>query len=65
MKYLIYMFYVEAGLSALGGAQALFMPADFLRQFSPQSVAPLGVEIARWYGVLIFVLVYQPNFQLI
>jgi hypothetical protein len=58
MKYLLYIFYVEAAISILSGAQALFAPALFLKQFTPNTPPTLTLEITRWYGVVLFVLVY-------
>jgi len=58
MKYLLYVFYLEAAISLLSGFQALFTPTDFLKQFSPDPAPTLALEMTRWYGVLLFVLVY-------
>ena len=58
MKYLLYVFYLESAISLFSGFQAFFMPAMFLKQFSPDPAPTLAVEMARWYGVLLFVLVY-------
>lgn len=58
MKYLTYVFYVEAAISILSGFQAFFMPATFLKQFTTEPAPVLAVEMTRWYGVLLFVLVY-------
>jgi hypothetical protein len=71
MKYLLYIFYLESAISLFSGIQALFMPAAFLAQFTsepaspldlPQfisdSISPLALEMTRWYGVVLFVLVY-------
>lgn len=58
MKYLLYVFYLEAAFSLLSGFQALFMPATFLKQFTADPAPVLTLEITRWYGVVLFVLVY-------
>lgn len=58
MKYLLYVFYLEAAISLLSGFQALFMPAAFLKQFTADPAPVLALEMARWYGVVLFVLVY-------
>jgi hypothetical protein len=58
MKYLLYLFYFEALISLFSGIQALFTPAVFLKQFSSDAAPILAVEMTRWYGVLLFVLVY-------
>ncbi len=58
MKYLLYIFYLESAISLFSGIQALFMPAAFLAQFTSEPVSPLALEITRWYGVVLFVLVY-------
>ena len=58
MKYLLYVFYLEALISLFSGFQALFTPAVFLKQFTSDPVPTLALEMTRWYGVLLFVLVY-------
>lgn len=58
MKYLLYIFYLEAAISLLSGFQALFMPATFLKQFTSDPAPVLALEMTRWYGVVLFVLVY-------
>ena len=58
MKYLIYVFYLEAAISTLSGFQSFFMPAAFLKQFTSDPAPTLAIEMTRWYGVLLFVLVY-------
>ena len=58
VKYLIYVFYLEAAISTLSGFQAFFTPAAFLKQFTTDPAPTLAVEMTRWYGVLLFVLVY-------
>jgi hypothetical protein len=58
MKYLLYIFYLESAISLFSGIQALFMPAAFLAQFISDSISPLALEMTRWYGVVLFVLVY-------
>ena len=58
MKYLLYVFYLEATISLLSGSQALFIPTAFLKQFTPEPAPTLALEMIRWYGVLLFVLVY-------
>lgn len=58
MKYLLYIFYLEIAISLFSGVQALFTPATFLTQLSTESAPVLALEITRWYGVVLFVLVY-------
>lgn len=58
MKYLPYVFYLEAAISFFSGFQAFFKPVTFLKQFIPDAAPTLAVEMTRWYGVLLFVLVY-------
>lgn len=58
MKYLLYVFYLECIISLFSGIQALFIPAAFLTQFTSDPASPLALEMTRWYGVVLFVLVY-------
>src|SRR5690242_11005078 len=58
MKYLLYIFYLECAISLFSGIQALFIPAAFLTQFTLEPAPPLALEMTRWYGVVLFVLVY-------
>jgi hypothetical protein len=58
MKYLLYTFYLESVISLFSGVQALFIPAAFLTQFTSDPASPLALEMTRWYGVVLFVLVY-------
>ncbi len=58
MKYLLYIFYLESAISLLSAFQALFMPAVFLQQFSTNPAPVLAIEMTRWYGVVLFALVY-------
>ena len=58
MKYLLYIFYLESAISVLSAFQALFMPAAFLGQFTTDPAPVLAIEMTRWYGVVLFVLVY-------
>lgn len=58
MKYLLYVFYLECIISLFSGVQALFIPAAFLTQFTSDPAPVLALEITRWYGVVLFVLVY-------
>lgn len=58
MKYLLYLYYLEAAISLISGLQSLVTPAAFLKQFTPEPASTLAIEMARWYGVLLFVLVY-------
>jgi hypothetical protein len=58
MKYLLYIFYAEAAISILSGFQALFIPSAFLAQLTPAPASSLALEMTRWYGVVLFVLVY-------
>ncbi len=34
------------------------MPATFLKQLTPDQAPTIALEMTRWYGVLLFVLVY-------
>ena len=58
MKYLLYVFYLEAAISLLSGFQALFIPTAFLEQFTSEPAPTLAIEMTRWYGVLLSVIVY-------
>ena len=58
MKYLLYVFYVEIAISIFSAAQALFIPAIFLQQFTSDPAPTLAVEMTRWYGVVLFALLY-------
>lgn len=58
MKYLLYVFYLEAAISLLSAVQSFFMPTTFLKQFMLDTAPILALEMTRWYGVLLFVLVY-------
>ncbi len=58
MKYLLYVFYFESVLSLFSAVQALFIPSIFLAQFTSEPAPVLAVEMTRWYGVVLFVLVY-------
>jgi hypothetical protein len=58
MKYLTYVFYLEAAISVFSGFQSFFMPATFLKQLTPDQAPTIALEMTRWYGVLLFVLVY-------
>lgn len=58
MRYLLYVFYFESAISFFSAAQALFAPTMFLQQFTSEPAPVLAVEMTRWYGVVIFVLVY-------
>ncbi|MFN8383383.1 MAG: hypothetical protein U0V02_15680 [Anaerolineales bacterium] len=58
MKNLLYIFYVESAISLLSAFQALFMPAVFLQQLTTETAPTLAIEMTRWYGVVLFVLVY-------
>jgi hypothetical protein len=58
MRYLIYVFYFEAASTFLSAAQALFAPALFLGQFTADTASTLAIEMTRWYGVVLFVLIY-------
>ena len=58
MKYLLYIFYVEILISLFSAVQALFMPAVFLKQFTSDTAPTLAVEMTRWYGVILVVLLY-------
>lgn len=58
MKYLLYVFYLEAVISTLSGFQSFIMPATFLKQFTAEPPPILAIEITRWYGVLLFAMVY-------
>lgn len=58
MKYLIYVFYLEVLINIASGTQTLFTPAKFLAQFSSEPAPAFALEMTRWYGVLIMVLLY-------
>ncbi len=58
MKYLLYIFYFESVISLFSAVQALFIPAMFLQQLTTDPAPVLAVEMTRWYGVVLFVLVY-------
>jgi hypothetical protein len=58
MKNLLYIFYVESVLSLFSAIQALFIPAMFLKQFTAEPAPVLALEMTRWYGVVLFVLIY-------
>ena len=58
MKYLTYVFYLEAAITLFSGFQSFFIPAIFLKQFSSDPAPTLAIEMTRWYGVLLFVQVY-------
>ena len=58
MKYLPYIFYFESAISLFSGIQALFIPSAFLTQLTSQPAPTLALEMTRWYGVVLFVLVY-------
>jgi hypothetical protein len=58
MKYLLYIFYAEVAISILSGFQALFIPSAFLTQLTTAPASSLALEMTRWYGVVLFVLVY-------
>jgi hypothetical protein len=58
MKNLTSIFYLEAAISLLSGFQSFFIPATFLKQFTADAAPMLAIEMTRWYGVLLFALVY-------
>jgi hypothetical protein len=58
MKYLVYVFYLEALISTISAVQSFFSPTAFLKQFSADPAPVIAIEMTRWYGVLLFVLVY-------
>ena len=58
MKYLTYVFYLEAAISLLSAFQSFFMPATFLKQFTTDPAPTLAIEMTRWYGVVLFAMVY-------
>ena len=58
MKYLLYIFYLESAITLLSAAQAFFTPPVFLQQFTNDSAPALALEMTRWYGVVLFGLVY-------
>ncbi len=58
MKYILYIFYIESLISIFSGVQALFVPAMFLQQFNQGPASVVALEMTRWYGVVLFVLVY-------
>ncbi|MFN8443317.1 MAG: hypothetical protein U0175_21250 [Caldilineaceae bacterium] len=58
MKRLVYLFYVEILINFVSIYQSIFTPAAFVAQFGDQPVAPVALEVVRWYGVLLIVLSY-------
>ena len=58
MKYLLYVFYFEIVLNIVSEIQALFMPANFIAQFSGEGASPVALEMVRWYAILLLVLTY-------
>ena len=53
------VFYFEAIFINLGvGVVCFFAPGWFTSNFVPQGMPVLGLELIRWYGVLLLVLAY-------
>lgn len=50
------VFYFEAFTNLVSAAFAMAMPAAFLAQLVSEPLPPAGVEIGRWYAVLLVVL---------
>jgi hypothetical protein len=58
MKFARGVFYFEIFLNLLSATLSFFVPAVFAATFVPQTIPPLGLELIRWYGVLLFVFVW-------
>jgi hypothetical protein len=52
------VFYIEVLLNLSSAILSFFIPATFLSLFSSQSSGAAPLEMLRWYGVLLLVLVY-------
>lgn len=53
-----FVFYFEALINCASLIMCIFFPVYFLGQFSPEAVVTVGIEIVRWYGILLFVLTF-------
>lgn len=53
-----FVFYFEALINTASLIMCIFFPIYFLGQFSSDAVATVGVEIVRWYGILLFVITF-------
>jgi len=53
-----FVFYFEALINCASLIMCIFFPIYFLGQFSADAVATVGVEIVRWYGILLFVITF-------
>src|SRR4029079_12697075 len=58
MKYARIVFYLEVLLNLGSASVSFFAPALFVQQYTTIPLAPLPLELIRWYGVLLFVFVY-------
>jgi hypothetical protein len=52
------VFYIEAAINFVTVFLCLFFPAFFISQLTDTSIGPVAVELARWYGVLLFVITF-------
>ncbi len=52
------VFYGEVVLNIVSGVIPFLAPAYFLAQFTTASVSPVVLEVTRWYGILLFDLVF-------
>ncbi len=57
MKYVMYVFYLEIIANLFLILQSIFFPASFVAQYASHS-APVALELARWYGVLLIPIVW-------
>ncbi|MHA1126071.1 MAG: hypothetical protein ACTSO7_11230 [Candidatus Heimdallarchaeota archaeon] len=53
-----FIFYLEALVNSATLIMCIFFPVYFLGQFSSDTVPIVGVEIVRWYGILLFVITF-------
>lgn len=58
MKKLIYIFYLEVLITGISAVQCLFAPQNFVTQLTPGTQPAITLELARWYGVLLSVLIF-------
>ena len=58
MKYLRLVWYGEAALNLASAVLVWAAPPLFVAAFTSQTVTGMPLELIRWYGVLLFVLVY-------
>src|SRR5262249_44927989 len=58
MKSLRIVWYGEAALNLVSAVLVWTAPRLFVASFTSQAVAGMPLELLRWYGVVLFVLVY-------